>query len=188
MKEWTEIRERYNHEILDWWECHIKPSIKKIAIDFTRAMNKDNKEYLNYLYVKQAYFCRKMREGNAEANLKYKTVNMEIINWFEHEAKQLQLQINLKDITESENTNLYHHSIHKKKVTNSAILELETEGGLLVGHNDCARYIERSVENLLTIPFDFDHEVQATLLQELERVFTDEDNEMLLKLPSKEEI
>ena len=113
MKEWTVNREKYNHEILDWWECHVKPSIKRIAIDFTREMNKDNKEYLNSLYVKQTYFCRKMREGNVEAGLKYKTVNLEIINWFENEAKQLQIQINLKDITESENTNLYHHSIHK---------------------------------------------------------------------------
>ena len=188
MIEWKAIRVRYNHEVLDWWEGLVKPSIRKIAIDFTRTMKKDNKEYLNCLYLKQTYFHNKIIEGNKEAHLKYKTVNMEITDWFKDEAKQLQLLINLKDLTESENTNLYHHALHKKKITNSAILELDTEEGILRGHQECTKYIEKSVRNLLTIPYDFDLEAQETLLKELDIVFTEEDNAMLLETPSSEEI
>ena len=48
----------------------------------------------------------------------------------------------MQEIDDSEEVNLYHHEIHKKKILRSAILELESENGLLKGH--------KNVQNALT--------------------------------------
>ena len=138
MKSWTQLKQTHNHDVLGWWENYIKPSIKRIAIESTCAKRKESKEYLNSLFLKQVYFCKKMREGCEKAEHKYRTVNLEILKWFENEAKLIQIQTNMNEITESESTNLYHHSVHRKKITNSAILTLDTEEGLKVGHKECA--------------------------------------------------
>ena len=51
----------------------------------------------------------------------------------------------MQEIYESEEVNLYHHEIHKKKITRSPILELESEKGSLKGHKKCAEYINNDV-------------------------------------------
>ena len=84
--------------------------------------------------------------------------------------------------------NLYHHSFHKKQLSTMAILELETDNGTVLGHKNCSNYIEQSVKNLLVTPFQFDQNMQKELLNELDTVFSDEDNEQLLKVPLKEEV
>lgn len=110
------------------------------------------------------------------------------MDYFEKEASLIQTQTNRYEFTESESTNLYHHALHKKRVVNSAILELDTDQGPKKGHDQCTKFIEDSVSELLNTPFDFDLAAQTELLKEVEKVFTDEDNEALLELPDKEEI
>ena len=75
-----------------------------------------------------------------------------------------------------------------EKVTKSAILELKTEKGNIHGHKQCSDFICDSVAELLENPFEFNIQNQEVLLKEVEEVFTKDDNNMLLKLPSKEEI
>ena len=185
---WNEICEKFNHYILDWWESLVKPQIRIIAIEFTRKLNKSASGRLNVLYLKQAYYCKKLREGDVSAAVHYKAANNLIVKWFEEQAKNVQTQLNLCDITESETTNLYHHSLHKKKLIHSAILELDTEEGSKRGHIQCAEYILKSVENLLQSPFKFDSNCQSLLLNEVNIVFTEADNKELLRVPSIEEV
>ena len=59
---------------------------------------------------------------------------------------------------------------------------------MLVGHDACAAYLEDMVGDLLLHPADLDVSAQAALLAEVRPVFTAEDNEMLVKVPSKEEV
>ena len=72
-------------------------------------------------------------------------------------------------------------------MSTKTILELETDNGTVLGHKNCSNYIEQSVKNLLVTPFQFDQNMQKELLNELYTVFSDEDNEQLLKVLSKEE-
>ena len=87
----------------------------------------------------------------------------------------------MREIVESETTNLYHHEIHKKKVSKSAILELQTEEGVMTGHKECSNFISQSVSKLLENPFCFDKNSQETLLEEIDVCFSIQDNEKMLK-------
>ena len=57
-----------------------------------------------------------------------------------------------------------------------------------MGHSNCAKFLEDSVGELLLHPATLDHHAQSILLQEVETVFTEADNEMLIKPPTKKEI
>ena len=81
----------------------------------------------------------------------------------------------MQEINESEEINLYHHEIHKKKIVKSAILELETEKGLLKEHTECSNFVNNDVANLLENKFKFNEHSKNMLLNEIEKVFTDED-------------
>ena len=70
----------------------------------------------------------------------------------------------------------------------SSILKLETENGLLEGHEKSAQYLEKCAEDLLLHTVQLDGAAQEALLNEVDLVFTPADNEMLLKAPSKEEV
>ena len=83
---------------------------------------------------------------------------------------------------------LYHHEIHKKSLKKRSILQLQTENGLLEGHVKCSEYLEQQVENLLLQPHLEDVSARERLLQEVETVFTEEDNAALLATPTSEEI
>ena len=92
----------------------------------------------------------------------------------------------MQEIDNSEDVNLYHHEIHKKKITRSAILELESENGTIKGLKKCSEYINNDFANLLENRFNFDDRRKNVLLNELDKVFTKDDNEKIMKLPSKE--
>ena len=82
-------------------------------------------------------------------------------------------------IEENETMNLYHHDIHKKKLTRSAIISLESPQGPLNGHKKCADFITQSVSDLLENKFHFNESSKKILLNELDTVFTDEDNNLI---------
>ena len=140
------------------------------------------------MYIKQLYYNKLFHQGNLSIYSKIIETNYEINAWFEEEAKNILTQINMNEITESEQIHMYHHEILRKKVTKSAILELKTENGNILGHKQCSDFICNSVAELLENPFNFNSRNQEVLLEEVEEVFSKDDNNMLLKLPSKEEI
>ena len=67
----------------------------------------------------------------------------------------------------------------------TAILKLQTEHGLATGHNECARYLEKCVEELLSHPATLDSAAQNILLNEVTEVFTEDDNNKLLARQTK---
>ena len=71
----------------------------------------------------------------------------------------------------------------------SMILKLDTEEeGLLEGQEACAGYLEKKVKELLDQPASLDVHSQDELLNEVTEVITNEDNAMLEKMPTKEEV
>ena len=83
-----------------------------------------------------------------------------------------------------EKVRIYHHDLHRKHLKRSSILKLQTEAGLLEGHEQCSSYLEQQVADLLTHPALLDPGAQEVLLGEVEKVFTAEDNAKFLTLPS----
>ena len=125
LKQWENLRSKYNHNILDWWEYLVKPKIRDIAIFHSREINKSKTGHLNLLILKQLHFSKMVRLGNQDFEVQLKSTNVDIKNYFEEEAKSLQLLINMRDITESEKTNIYHHSLHRKKVQRAFINKIQ---------------------------------------------------------------
>ena len=74
----------------------------------------------------------------------------------------------------------FPHEQHQKHLKHSSILQLETETGILEGHSACSSYLEGEVAKLLLNPAILDPASQEILLAEVEPVFTEEDNKMLL--------
>ena len=69
--------------------------------------------------------------------------------------------------------------------TRSSILKLQTDQEALEGHDACSDYL---VANLLFNPAVLDADAQALLQSEVVPGFTDEDNQILEKLPDKEDV
>ena len=67
-------------------------------------------------------------------------------------------------------------------------IKLETEDGLLIGHENCASYLEGQVKELLGHPASLDVNAQERLLQFVETVLTPEDNGLLETMPTKDEL
>ena len=98
------------------------------------------------------------------------------------------IQSRVDDVQQSEKVRIFHHEQHQKHLKRSAILKLETEQGLIEGHKDCSAYLEAQVAELLLNPAVLNFEDQGILLEEVEQVFTEADNTMMNKLPTKNEI
>ena len=75
-----------------------------------------------------------------------------------------------------------------KRSKSLQILKLETTSGTLVGHKAFAEYLEQVVEDLLLHPAVLNHAAQQVLLSEVLPVFSEADNQKLLKTPTKVEV
>ena len=102
--------------------------------------------------------------------------------------KKIQHQSRVKEFQESEKSSIYHHELHKKFVRKSSILRLQSDNGIIEGHEACANLLEKSVEDLLLNPADLDQEAQEALLAEVVPVFTEEDNKMMLTPPTSKTV
>ena len=85
------------------------------------------------------------------------------------------LQSRVEDVQQSEKVRIFHHEQHIKHCKKSAILKLDTEDGILVGHDACSDYLVKQVTQLLGQPAVLDRSAQDTLLAEVTPVFTEED-------------
>ena len=59
---------------------------------------------------------------------------------------------------------------------------------MIEGHTACAEFLERTVENLLLNPVNLNPLAQAALLENVEIVFTEDDNIKLLAEPTRQEV
>ena len=129
-----------------------------------------------------------MRKGNKRILPALYEVQKDINNWYKDEADLLLLQIRMDDIVESEKVSIFHHEIHKNRIKQSAILELDTEEGIKKGHEECSLYLAKHVSMIIEQDIDLDPTAQEMLLDDVTPVFTEEDNNKLLELPDKEEV
>ena len=98
------------------------------------------------------------------------------------------MQSKTDEVNSSEGVRIYHHELHAKHIKKSSILKLNTENGILEGHEECRRFLEESVSKLLSEPVALDINAQNQLLSEVSEVFTEEDNAGLIKEVTKEEV
>jgi exonuclease III len=187
MVEWQEVKQQ-GVDVLIWWEKLVKPGIRKLAKERGYQMNKERRSHLNILLVRQAYLTRKLQQGNIFKLLELKQVQLQIEQWYSEECAKIAMQSRVDDIQQSEKIRIYHHEIHQKLIKKSSILKLDTETGILEGHQACSNYLSKTVSDLLLHPAVLDTAAQEALLSEVEPVFTDVDNEMICALPEKTEV
>ena len=187
MKEWEEVKS-YGIPVLSWWELLVKPGIRKIAIERTKEINRDRRKRLNLLMLHQSFLTSKVHAGEHEKLTALRQTQIEIENWFELEVERVKHQSNIDDVQISEKTRIYHHELHKKHYKRSSILKLKVGNVLLKGHSECAQHLEQLAANILENPANLNQAAQQTLLNEIEVCFTEKDNIMLNKEPSKNEV
>ena len=179
MKGWEKVRNFQGEETetLIWWEMLVNSGIRKIGIERSKEINKEKKEELNLLLLRQVYLVRKIQRGQRDRLGELKTVHILIENWYKKESEKIQHQSRVTEFQESEKTSIYHHELHKKTVKRASILQLVTDDGLLKGHTACASFLEGTVEDLLHHPAQLDPAAQQALLDGVAPVFTKEDND-----------
>ena len=187
MADWLEVRAN-GVEVTAWWEELVKPGIRRLGIERGKELKKQRRGELDLLLLRQSYLTKKIQKGLTENLTELKQVHLEIEKWYELEGNKIVLQSKIDDLEQSEKVRIYHHSLHQQLIKKSSILKLQTEQGLLQGHETCAKYLEDSVASLLLHPAELDPGSQEVLLDEVEEVFTEADNKMLNKLPEKGEV
>ena len=187
MEDWLEVRSN-GVEVTTWWEELVKPGIRRLGIERGKELKKQRRGELDLLFVRQSYLTKKVQKGLMENLTELKQVHLKIEKWYEVEGNKIVLQSKIDDLEQSEKVRIYHHSLHQQLIKKSSILKLQTEQGLLQGHDACAKYLEDSVASLLQHPAELDPSSQEALLAEVEEVFNEDDNRMLNKLPQKSEV
>ena len=188
MPVWREVKD-CGLDVLTWWELVVKPGIRNLAKVREKEINEEKRGQLNMLYIRQAYLVRKLQHSNCSTILaQLQHTQALICDWFERESKRIQVQSRKNEFDSSEATIIYHHELHQKFLKRSSILKLDTEEGMLEGHEKCSNYLLKSVRELLRYPADLDTDSQNTLLSLVKPVFSPADNDALESLPSKDEI
>ena len=187
MVSWESLR-GYGLDTLVWWEKIVKPGIRKLGIKRSKQLNKEKRDFLNLLTLRQCYLSRKIQLGLTNYLSELKCVHMQIEKWYQKESEKIQLQSRVKEFQNSEKTTIYHHELHKRTIKRNAILKLQVGQDIIEGHNLCASHLEKSVEDLLLHPAGLDPHAQQVLLNEVVPVFTQKDNENFLKPPTMEKV
>ena len=181
MQEWNQVKQ-FGVPILTWWEVLVKPGIRKLAIERTKEVNRERRQYLNLLMLRQSYLTRKVRLGETGSLSALREIQFKIEDWFAVEVEKVKNQSRVDDVQQSEKVRIFHHEIHQKHVKRSAILKLKTDDGLLEGHKACSDFLHKNVADLLLHPAVLDPVAQHALLQEVDKFFTDKDNKMIASL------
>ena len=136
----------------------------------------------------QGYINRKVMIGETWRLGELKSVHMSIDNWYMQESSKIKHQSLAAEYQSEEKVRIYHHELHSKRIRKSSILKLETESGILEGHEACSEYLEKTVEDLLLHPVHLNKAAQDILLTEVITIFTETDYKKLLQLPTKKEV
>ena len=187
MADWKEVKD-LGIGVLQWWEILVKPGVKKLAIQRSKQLNKEKRGELNLLLLRQAYLARKLQAGALEQYTELRCVQVEIEAWYQKESEKILLQSRSDEVSMNEKVRIYHHDLHKKHLKRSSILKLQTEAGLVEGHEECAAYLESQVAELLAHPALFDQAARDVLLGEVDKVFTAKDNQKFLSLPTLSDV
>ena len=187
MLEWQRVKEA-GADIMLWWELLVKPGIKSLLIERGKEMNNERSGQLNLLMIQLAYLNRKVQLGALNRLPELLHVKALINEWHAQECEKVKIQSRIEEVETPELVRIYHHELHKKKIKRSTILKLQTKDGLLEGHSKVAAYLEGLVGDLLSSHPNLCEASQASLLGEVQPVFTEQDNNMFRKLPTKQEV
>ena len=80
------------------------------------------------MLIKQAYLVSKLKAGSLDVSTlaSFHSVQRHIKDWYENMAKKIQIQSRQSEFQDTEKTRIYHHDLHKKFLSKSTILKLET--------------------------------------------------------------
>ena len=184
---WQNVRS-FGLHVLPWWENMVKPGVRKLAQKRSRELIRINKEELNLLRLRQIYLNRKIVMGDTWRLGELKSVHTSIEQWYHKESSKIKYQSQADEHQSEEKVRVYHHDLHRKQIKKSSILKLETPSETLLGHQACAEYLEQTVEDLLLHPAQLNQAAQDILLAEVLPVFSEADNQKLLKPPTKIEV
>ena len=183
MADWKEVKDN-GLDVLLWWDIVVKPGVKKLAIQRSKELNLQKRGELNLLLIQQAYLAKKLFDGDLAQYAHLRCVQVHIQKWYEKESEKVLLQSRSDEVNNNEKVRIYHHDLHKKHLKRSSILKLQTEEGVIEGHQECASYLESQVGHLLLNPGVLDTAARDVMLNEIEQVFTEEDNTKLLSRPT----
>ena len=184
---WLQVKEA-GVNLISWWQLMVKPGIRNLAKARTTELKKQRRSALNLLCVRQAYLGGKVRGGDFSSLGQLAEVNLRICKWYEEESQKIILLSRSEDINTNEKVRIYHHALHRKHINRSSILKLETPTGIVEGQDNCARALEENVAAHLLHAAPLDLGAQEILLSEVDQCFTEEDNLMLLAVPTKDEV
>ena len=184
---WTDLKSKGLSNLFLWEEI-IKKDIRRLAMERGKEISYERKGELNLLFLRMNFLSRALHKGDLSVLKELKTIQMQIVTWYEHESERVILQAKSDECEMHEKVRIYHHSLHSKNVKRGSILNLDTDRGLLKGHKECAKYLEDQVKNLLLNPHTYNQSSRDILLKQTPKVFTEADNVMLLVPPSQNEI
>ena len=187
MEDWKEAKERI--PILTWWEHIVKPGIRSLAMARGRMINQERRRELNSLMIQQSFLTKEIQAGDQELLGELWDLQGRIQDWYQRDSQKIIIQSRVQDVQSSEKVRIFHHDQHQKRIRRAAILKLDTEDqGVVEGHRACSEYLASQVASHLGNLPDLDPTAQETLLREVSKVFSEEDNKMLEKTPSKDEV
>ena len=183
---WEKLRGDLDPQLL--WEESYKKGILKIGLTRAFELRQEKRGEYNALCLMQdrAYSClAKGIPGYREILAK---VNARVKKWYEEREEEKNLLNKQFDLEHGESQRLYHHDLVKKHEKKRRILRLDTPDGPIQGHQEVAKYLEKTVEELFLSPLSEDVTAEQALLNEVQPCFTEADNQMLESTPSPEEV
>ena len=174
--------------ILTVWERLVKLGIHQIACERQRDIEFERNEKLQMLFLKQHIYTSYLQDGDFSAFALLKETQMKIEQHYVWESEKITIQARTDAACESEKTRIYHHSLLRRNFKSSAIIKLDTEEGFIYGHDQCMDFLEREVMDLFSNIHYPNHSNEKELLDEIEPVFTQDDNDKLLLVPEENEV
>ena len=187
MADWKCIKDK-GLDVLVWWDIVVKPGVRKLAMQRSKELNCQKRGELNFLLIQQAYLAKKLQEGDMGKYSDLVCIQRQIQQWYEKESEKILFQARSDEISQNEKVRIFHHDLHKKHVKRSSILKLQTEAGIIEGHQECSSFLENQVQNLLLNPGKVDRSARDIMLNETDQVFNEKDNDKLSSMPTMEEI
>ena len=184
-QEWQ--RAKAHLPLLVWWDL-LKKDIRQAAKQIGKERAKEKKSTLNFLMLAQAHLSKKVSKGELDFLPKLKSVQLQINKWFDDLAEKIKLHSRAQDMQESEKVRIFHYEQFYRTNNRSSITKLKTSAGIIEGHDKCAKFLNNEVASLFGKEVELDEEAQEELLDEVEPVFTPDDNEMLQAEISDEEV
>ena len=98
-------------------------------------MKLERSSFLNLLMLRQSYLVMKRQCGDLERLSELKQVHSNIEMWHAQECEKIKLQARRDEIDKGEKVRIYDHELHSKQIRKSSILQLQTDAGVIKGHD-----------------------------------------------------